>query len=182
MKTKIILLSLCFSLVFFSCKNEPKNEPKTEVKEDLPPTFDVAVDLVIPSDEELILFYKDGTNEWFEEDKAVWASVKGNAAAQTVIFNMPEGVMPTDLRFDIGRNEYKGLKNIEIKKMSMSYLNNKFEIPQEKFGMYFKPNQYITFDEATKLYSFKTDEKGNYDAFFETTPALYPEFAKVAAF
>ena len=100
---------------------------------------------------------------------------------QSVVFNLPEGVLPNDLRLDIGRNEFKDLKDIEIKKIMISYLGNKFEIQQDQIETFFKPNQFISYDAATKLYSFKKDEQGNYDPFFETKPEFYPQLAKISA-
>lgn len=180
MKTKLIILSLLLTLSLVSCKNESKKEEVKEAEEKKSLTFDITLDIIVPADIDLIIYYKDGTNEWFEEEKAVWSGAKAKAEVQTVTFNMPEGVLPSDLRLDIGRNEFKGLKDVAIKKITLSYLNNKFEIPEDQLGMYFKPNQYIIFDQTTKLYSFKKDDKGNYDPFFETKPEIYPLIAKVA--
>ncbi len=179
MKTKVIFASLFLSLAFVSCKNDAKVEeaPKTEeVKKN---TFDVTVDLVIKKDDDLILYYKDGTNQWIVEEKAVWNTVKGSNNPQTVVFSLPEDVIPNDFRLDIGRNEYKEQKPIEIKKITLSYLNSKFEVSQDQINNFFKPNQFITFDPGTKTYSFIKDEKGNYDPFFETLPSFYPQLEKV---
>lgn len=181
MKTKLIIVSLLTAMTFISCKNEPKAEEPKAVEQEKSKTFDISVDLIIPSDEQLLLFYKDGSNQWFQDDKMVSVGVKGKNEVQTVVFNLPEGVIPNDLRFDIGLNEYKGLKSLEIKRFTMSFYGNKFDIAEDQFGTFFKPNQYITFDPATKLYSFKKDEKGNYDAYFETKPEIYPMFMKVAS-
>lgn len=181
MRTKLITAFFLLSLTLISCKNDDKKEVTTPVEEVKVNTFDVTVDLVIKADDDLILYYKDGTNEWFVEDKAVWYGVKGKDDVQSVVFKLPEGVVPNDIRLDIGRNEYKNLKDIEIKKIAISYLQNKFEIQQDQIGNFFKPNQYITYDTATKLYSFKKDDKGNYDPFFETKPEFYPELAKVSS-
>jgi hypothetical protein len=176
MKTKITLLLACLAL--FSCKKEA--DPAAVAEAPKPKTFDIKVDLIIPSDDELIFYYKDGTNEWFVEEKAVWAGVKGSANVQTVTFNLPEGVLPNDLRFDIGRNEFKNLKSLEIKKITLSYLDKNFDILQDQVNTFFSANSYISYDEASKQYTFKQDEKGNYDPYFDTKPAFYPELAKIA--
>ncbi|MNE61359.1 hypothetical protein D3C80_1565670 [compost metagenome] len=182
MKTKFLIASFLLTLAFVSCKNEEKKESVTPAVEEVKVnTFDVTVDVVLKTDDDLILYYKDGTNEWFVEEKAVWNTVKGNNEVQSVVFNLPEGVLPNDLRLDIGRNEFKGLKDIEIKKITISYLGNKFEIQQDQLETFFKPNQFISYDAATKLYSFKKDEQGNYDPFFETKPEFYPQLAKISS-
>lgn len=182
MKTKLIAASFLLTLAFVSCKNEEKKESVAPAVEEVKAnTFDVTVDVVLKTDDDLILYYKDGTNEWFVEEKAVWNTVKGKNEVQSVVFNLPEGVLPNDLRLDIGRNEFKDLKDIEIKKITISYLGNKFEIQQDQIETFFKPNQFISYDAATKLYSFKKDEQGNYDPFFETKPEFYPQLAKISA-
>lgn len=181
MKTKVILVSLFLSVVFLSCKNETKKEEVKPVEEAKSLTFDVVLDLIIKKDDDLIVYYKDGTNEWFVEEKAVWNTVKGSNEVQKVVFHMPEGVLPNDLRLDIGRNEFKGQEGIEIKNIAISYLDKKFDIPQSQIEMFFKPNQFITYDAASKLYSFKKDDKGNFDPYFETKPEFYPQIAKICS-
>lgn len=180
MKTKLIITSFFIMASLVSCKNEESRKHSYAVGELPEKTFNVEVDLIIKKEDDLILYYKDGTNEWFVEEKAVWNTVTGKDDVQAVTFNLPEGVLPNDLRLDIGRNEFKDQKGIEIKKIIVSYLENKFEISQDQIATFFKPNQYISYDEASKLYSFKKDDKGNYDPFFETTPELYPQLAKIS--
>ena len=180
MKTKLIISYLFIMASLVSCKKE-ENKKQLDAVAQLPEkTFNVEVDLIIKKEDDLILYYKDGTNEWFVEEKAVWNTVKGKDDVQAVRFNLPEGVLPNDLRLDIGRNEFKDQKEIEIKKIIVSYLDNKFEISQDQMATFFKPNQYISYDAASKLYAFKKDDKGNYDPFFETKPEFYHQLAKIS--
>lgn len=176
MKYKALLLGL-LSLVVLSCKNQEKEEKQNEVEK--PMIFQVTVELKIKKDDDLILYYKDGTNEWIVEDKAVWYSVKGNDNFQNVVFNLPEGVIPNDFRFDIGRNEFKNQEPVEIKSFTMKFLDKSFTINQDQFNLFFKPNQYIKYDPSTRQYSFSKDEKGNYDPFFETTPVFYQQITNL---
>lgn len=177
MKTKF-LASLFLAITFFSCKNEEKNEvvkkekPKTE-------TFDVDIDLVIKADEELILLYKDGSNQWFDDDHTVWLGVKGSPEVQTAKFSLPEGVVATDLRFDIGRNEFKKLEPVEIKKIVITYKGKKFEIGQGQINDYFATNEFIEFDPTSLKYSFKPNSKGEYDPYFQSKEPLLGELIKV---
>ena len=177
MKHKALITALFLSIILFSCKNEEKKEtPKEEEK---PLIFDVSLELKIKRDDDLILYYKDGSNEWIVEEKAVWYSVKGNENFQRVVFNLPEGIIPNDFRFDIGRNEFKNQEPIEIKSFTMKYLDKSFTINQDQFDLFFKPNQYIKYDGKTKQYSFKKDENGNYDPFFETKPVFYQQLTNL---
>lgn len=177
MKTKLIIAVIFISLL--SCKNNEQKESPEAIEEVKPKTFQVLLDLVIKTDDELILFYKNGPNQWFDDEKTVWNNVKGSEETQTVVFNLPEGVLPTDLRIDIGRNEMKNLKDIEIKKIAISYLDKSFEIPQDKMDTYFKPNKCMSYDASTKIYTFKKDDEGMYDPFLEAQPDFYTELAKV---
>lgn len=179
MKKTILFLSLMGLLSLTSCKKEQdKKSEEVAVEEAKSTTFDITVELKIKKDDDLIIYYKDGTNEWIVEDKSVWNSVKGSEDFQTVVFKMPEGVLPNDFRFDIGRNEFKGQQPIEIRKITLSYLNSKFDILQDEFLLYFKPNKYIAFDEKTKQYSFSIVDD-YYDPYFETTPLIYPRLSNV---
>jgi hypothetical protein len=161
-----------------SCKN--KQEVVKEIERKLP-TYDVIVDVIIPSDEELILLYKNGPGE-FVDSKTVWLGVKGSEASQTLVFSLPEGVMPTDFRLDIGRNEYKGLKSLEIKKISLRYENRRLDIRQEDVNKYFQINKYIGFDQSTKKYSFSKGQDGSYDPYFLASPLLYSDIKKIAGY
>lgn len=179
MNFKVLIVSAFLALTFVSCKNDKKGEAAVaaEVK---PETYNVMVDLIIKKDDDLLLFFKDGSNEWFDENHIVWQTVKGSDQVQTVTFNLPEGVLMTDMRLDIGRDEFKGQEPVEIKKITLQYLNNRFDINEDQISNSFEPNQYITFDAATKLYSFKKDEKGSYDPFFVAKSNIYNDIKRIA--
>lgn len=162
-------------LVFTSCKNDPKEtvaEEKTNI-------FQVVLDVKVKDTTDLVLYYKDGTNEWIVEDKAIWNTVKGKDQFQTVTFDFKEDIVPIDFRLDIGRNEYKNQQPFELRSFIMKYYGKSFVINQDKINFFFKPNQYVVYDEKTKQYSLKKDEKGNYDPYFETAPTIYPHITKL---
>ena len=173
-----------FSIILFSfitsCKNEVKeNKNASEVvAEEESNTFNITVDIKIKKDDDLIIYYKDGTNDWIVEEKAVWNTVKGSNDFQKVVFKLPEDVVPNDFRFDIGRNEFKGQEPIEIRNITLDYYKQSFVITQEMFNNFFKPNQYLQYDEATKQYSLN-QVKDYYDPYFETAPAIYPQITKL---
>lgn len=181
MKTKVILASLFLSLAFVSCKNEDKKDGDIIKKEEVKPeTFDVSVNLTIKKDDDLILYYKDGSNEWFDEEHAVWMGVKGNEQPQTVVLSLPEGSMPIDIRLDLGRNEYKNQDPIAIHGVKLSFLDKSFEINEHQILDFFNPNQYLKFDEVTKKFILQKDEKGGYDPFLESKNPLYPQLLGIA--
>ncbi len=180
MKSKFFLFLLA-NVALFSCKSEVKEAAAAAevIEKQKFEQFTVTVDIKIKKDDDLIVYYKDGTNEWIVEDKAVWNTVKGSNEFQKVVFELPKDVVPNDFRFDIGRNEFKGQEPVEIRSIKLNYYNNEFEITQDMFATFLRPNQYVKYDEVTKQYSFAKDEKGYYDPYFEPTPAIYPQISKL---
>lgn len=169
MKSKNVISLVILFLVLISCKEKLSLLKEKDV------IFQVEIEIKIKNDDDLILYYKDGTNEWFMDEKAIWSSVKGSNNFQKVVFRIPQDVLPNDFRLDIGRNEFKGQAPIEINKFIMLYDDNSFEITKENFSKFFRGNQFISYDEELKKYILKKDEQGNYDPFFETKSDFYPE-------
>ncbi|PWA06874.1 hypothetical protein [Flavobacterium psychrotolerans] len=176
MKAKVILVSLFLSVAFLSCKNEAKKEEIQPVEEVKANTFDVVLDLNIKKDDELILFYKDASISYFDEDHTVYAGVKGNEQSQKVIFNIPEGVLPNDIRLDISSN--KKQDPIKINSIELNFEGRTFRIDQNNFEKYFKPNDFIKYDASSSSITM-SEKDGNYDPFFTTNPAIYAELEKV---
>lgn len=162
-------------ILFTSCKKEIATS-----KNDSVDLYEVSVSLKIKKDDVLILFYKDGSNSWFDQDHTIWQGVKGNEQIQTVTFKLPQGVLMTDMRLDIGRDEFNAQEPIEIKKVAFQYLDNRFEISEDQFANSFEPNEYITYDTQTKQYAFKQDTQGKYDPYFVAKSTVYNDIRKVA--
>ena len=172
---KIFLLITTMMVLFLSSCGK-KEETVVEEKSDI---FQVVLDVKIKDTTDLVLYYKDGTNEWFVDEKTIWNNLKGKDQFQTVTFDFKEDIVPIDFRLDIGRNEYKNQQPFEIRSFTMKYYGNSYVINQDKINFFFKANQYMTYDDKTKLYSLQKDEKGNYDPYFETAPTIYPHLTKL---
>jgi hypothetical protein len=141
--------------------------------------FNVELDIKIKNDEELILFYKDGSNEWFIDSKTIAVSLKGSDDFQKVVFKFPNDILPNDMRLDIGTNEFKNQTHIEIKKFTLVYFDKRFEISGKKFITYFRGNQYIQYNEENMRFYLIKDPQGNYDPFFETKADFFPELIRL---
>lgn len=174
MRTKIIIAGLFLSLSLLSCKNDKKNEVKEVEK---PITFDVIADVIVKKDDDLIIYYKDGSNEWFDEQHAVWVNVKGSDNLQTLTFSLPEGVLPNNLRFDFSKNPLQD--PVKISRLKISYLKKSFEVNENDILKFFDANEYVKYDKNTKLYSTFKDNKGIYDPFLSITIGFYNEMDKV---
>lgn len=162
--------------VQISCKkHENKKEPKKDFTDFF--RFDLVVNIQDTTD--LILYYKDGSNEWFVDEKTLWQTIPGSQENQFVMFLFEDGSVPNDFRLDIGRNVYKNQKDFEIISAIFYYKGNKFEITQWDFDAFFRPNQYIIVNSESYKFSLKPDDSMNFDPFFETTPALYPKLARL---
>ena len=166
--------SFLISLFFFGCKEAKKREQELEKN-----NFTIQIEIEIPTNEELIVYYKDGKNQWFVEKKAIWRNVKGSKKSQKVIFTIPNQIVPNDFRIDIGRNVYKGLSYCIIKSIAIGFQGRYYVIPENKVLNYFNPNQFIIYDKKTKIFKFSKDAKGNYDPFFESKETLYPLLVEV---
>ena len=176
MKTKLIFITFLVAVISFSCKNESK---KTEeiLPEEKIITFDVTTDVIVKKDDDLIIYYKDGTNEWFDERHAVWNHVKGSDNLQTITFHLPEGVLPNNIRFDFSKNPLQD--PIKISRIKISYQKNSFEVREDDILNYFEINEYVKYDKNTKLYTTSKDSKGVYDPFLQITMKFYNEMDKV---
>lgn len=179
MKTIIQTSLLLIVLLIASCKNKGKEDFENKINEKKLEVFQFTLNIKVKDTTDVILYYKDGSNEWFVEEKAIWNNVKADEDFQIVVFNFEEGIIPNDFRLDIGRNEFRNQQPIEIEKITMNYFGNTFEIEQERINFFFKPNQYLIYNEQEKQYILQQDEIGNYDPFFETTTAIYPQITNL---
>ncbi|WP_291286375.1 hypothetical protein [Flavobacterium sp.] len=173
MKKQLIFINLVLLTFFIGCKNKEEVAPVEEVKAN---TFDVIVDLQIQKDDELILFYKDPSIAYFDDKNTVYNGVKGNIEPQSLTFSVPEGVLPNDIRFDISSK--KDQDPITINAITLSFEGRTFKILKGDILKYFTPNEFIKFDEATGIVTFIKNGE-NFDPYFLTKPAIYPEIEKV---
>lgn len=170
MKQKNIVIFIIIFFIFLSCKRYDTIQNGN---------VEVILDFVMKNDNDLVLYYKDGTNEWFLDEKSVGIAVKGSKDIQQVTFKIDLKTLPNDYRLDIGRNYFVGQDTVQIKKFVLKYYDNKFLIPEGEFGKYFKGNEYIRYDEKSKAYILNKNKDGLYDPFFETTMDFYPELLKL---
>ena len=135
MKAKFRIVGIFLTLLFASCNQEKKEVVTDEKPEPKVETFDVTVEVIVKKDDDLIVYYRDETNEWFDEDHAIWKNVKGSDQVQTLTFSLPEAVLPNNLRFDFSKNPEQ--EPVKILKIKISYLGKTFEVNEENMGKYF---------------------------------------------
>jgi len=174
MKKSVILFSLVFMSMFFSCKDDSKIEEEVVVQNK--PVFKIALDLVIKKDDSLQVFYCENGETEINGANTVWSSVKGNNNSQQVIFNLPEDVFPTKLRIDLSKN--KDQDEIEIKGFTINYDEKSFSVKDTMFYQYFIPNEQIDWDRKKAIAKFKSKEGEFFDPQFGSRELMEAELQK----
>lgn len=169
MNRLIVLLSL---LIILSCKKDLIKKVNKK-----PETFDFIADVIVKQDDDLILYYKGGTNEWFDEQHSVWVHVLGSDKLQRIKFSLPEGVLPNHLRFDFSKNPIQ--EPVRIFRIKINYLDRSFEINEDNILNYFNINECVVFDKAQKKYKPIRDSKGVFDPYMLINENFYSEMDNV---
>jgi hypothetical protein len=174
MKTKIIII-ITLIFTFFSCKNENKNvdNPQLSTKD----FFKVSLDLIIKKDDSLQLFYLENDMVDYDGNKMVLAVVKGSDNNQEVNFVLPENVLPTQIRIDIGSN--KNQEIIEFKKFGMNYLNKSFSVNDTLIYQYFQPNEQVEWNRKNASAKTIVKEGVFYDPGMSGREVLIDELKKI---
>lgn len=134
MKASRILIALFLSISFFSCKNE---ETKKTEEAKVPELYTFTLNATVKQNDDFQLFFKEDNNTEtpFEETNSVWSGIKGAEMAQNIVFALPEGVFPTQLRFDFGQN--KNQSEIIVNSFKVTYKDKSFNISGKDFFTYF---------------------------------------------
>jgi hypothetical protein len=128
---------MLISLVVFSCKEEKKNDLIEEkIGNDF---FVVKLNVVAQKDDSFHVFYTEDGSINFNEENSVWFEFKGSPEKQDLVFNLPEGVSPNQLRLDFGINKEQG--DVKINNIEVSYKGKVLNIPGAMFTKYFTANE-----------------------------------------
>ncbi|RBA29701.1 hypothetical protein [Flavobacterium tibetense] len=165
MNSKFILPYLLFTIVFVSCKKE-KTDNQIE-SEEKSKTFDVTLNMVVSQDDNFQIFYIDGSNQDFDENKSLWVSVKGSLEPQDIIFNLPEDVIPSNIRLDLGNNENQSA--MKLNSFKMSYYDKSYELKDTLILRNFVIGEQLNYDKTTSTLTPNKGKATIYD------PLLYPQ-------
>ncbi len=165
MKSKLIIASLVLSVALYSCKDEKKTEAAKV--EDKPQTFDVTLNMVVKQDDNFQLFYTDEATPGFDETKTLWVPVKGSDKAQDIVFKLPQDVIPTNIRVDLGNNA-KQLP-MKINDFKMTYYDKSFELRDTLITRNFVIGEQLIYDKKTSTLTPNQGKASIYD------PLLYPQ-------
>jgi hypothetical protein len=174
MKNKAIFTVGLFALLV-GCNKEKSSKPEIVQKDK--EVFKISLNLVIPKDDSLQVFYCEHGETEFDGAKTVWTSVKGNEEAQQISFDLPEDVLPTKLRIDLSNN--KNQDPIKVKDFSLKYKSKNFTAKDTMFFQYFIPNDQIDWDRKNAIAKFKIKEGETFDPQFGSREIMEVELQKL---
>lgn len=167
MRTKAIV-AVCLLSLSIGCKDEkPAQEDNKIIKEEI---FKVSMNLIVPKDDSLQVFYSEDLEGTYEEKNSVWAVVKGSDQEQVANFDLPPDVVPAHLRIDLGQN--RDQKEIAIKSFKMEYLGAKFEVKDTMFFQYFQPVNQIDWDRKNAVAKITSINGQKHDPSFNPRETL----------
>lgn len=164
MKSKFIAFFAVLAIALTGCKNEKSVDNLEVVKpEVVDNTFKATFKVTVKKDDDFSLYYtEDGTINF--NKPALWLKVKGSDSPQDVTFTLPEDVIPTQLRFDLGMNQNQ--EDIVFQGFKLEYMGKTFEKSGPELAMYFNPDpSKCTFDPNTGLVKAVGEKK---------CPSFYP--------
>jgi hypothetical protein len=179
MKTKFLIVIFLLSAFFVGCKNEKSNNTNelSVAKEEN--NFKVKLTVTVKKDDTFSLFYTEDGSTDFSKIQPIWLNVKGSNSPQDIVFNLPEDVIPSQLRLDFGLS--KDQEEMVIDKFGMNYFGKSFEIPGDKFYLYFDPDKSKTIFDKDKRTINAVFNSGvrQFPSFYPNTKPLGEEIQKL---
>ena len=174
------MLFLLFTTLFIGCKDEKSVDSLDVVKPEIVDnSFKVTLDVVVKKDDDLSLFYtEDGSIDFKSEP--IWIGIKGSNVSQKVVYTLPEGVYPTQIRLDFGMN--KAQEDITLNSVTMEYKGKSKRIGCPEFVSLFRADDSkCSFDPLTGLIKAKVvDGIRRYPSLYPHESMLGPEIIKLA--
>jgi len=180
MKIRIITAIALIATIFVGCKDDKSVDNLEVVKPEVVENFfKVSVSVIAKKDDDFSLFYtEDGSTDFKTEP--IWKGAKGQEGEQTIVYNLPEEVYPTQLRLDFGLK--KDQDDIVLKSVVMEYKGNKREIKGAELGSFFRADENkCTFDPTTGIIkAVVKDGQRQYPSLYPLEKVLGPEILKLA--
>jgi len=134
------------------------------------PVFRVTLQATVKNDDRFSVYYTTDGSTNFSKNAPIWTKVNGSANSQRITFSLPENLIPSQLRIDLGHNAQQG--PIHLEKVRLSYKTKAIEFPGTLIFSYFRPDVKKTKIDATNgwVTGIVTDGK-------RQAPSLYPKEA-----
>lgn len=182
MRSKFLIAAAILFVAVTSCKKEEAKPaeataPKVEEKK----FFNVEITATAERDDDFAVYYtEDGTIN-FTGEQAVWGGIKdAQTEPKTVVFNLPEDVVPTDLRIDFGLKKGAEQGDVVLYGIKFKNYNKSFEIKGQDFPKYFFNEAVKTEVDAVKgTVKILKNPASDITPFFYPTQLLLDEVAKI---
>lgn len=139
MKIRALIGLLAISIAF-SCQNKKDGNNLPEAPE-APHIFKVEMDVKAETADDYALYYTHDNSTNFSENEVIWRGVKGGMQAEKISFDLPEDLLPTNIRVDFGIK--KDAKDVTLEKFKISYMDKAIEAKGSEFLYYFAPNEKV---------------------------------------
>lgn len=108
-----LLLIFCGQIIV-SCRQKNLENEKNY--------FKASIDLISYKDNTIQLFYKKKADDRYFEEFSLKKRIKGSTFLQHLIFELPYGIRPKNIRIDLGENENEN-DSIKIENIRFQYKN-----------------------------------------------------------
>ncbi|MGK4566560.1 hypothetical protein [Flavobacterium sp. 3HN19-14] len=179
MKLKNFIALVIIAAAFIGCKDDKKTTEGTAAVKPAPVDSKVQVilNMIVPQDDTFQVYFTENGSASVTSDQAVTVPVKGSAAPQDIVFNIPEDVTMNYLRIDVGDNAKQG--KMTMNTFTYKYFDKKFTTKGAEFFLFFNPTEQIAVDMATSTIT-PTGKGSTYDPiFYPYLEKLGPEFDKI---
>jgi len=182
MKKIVAVLAIAFFGTMISCKNEANNaneENKAEAvsKVEKDTLFTITLNATVLKDDSFQVYYKSQNEEKYVEEKSLFTEFKGSDKPQDIVFRLPDGIIPDNIRLDFGTN--KDQKPIKINSFKMSYFGKDFSVNGNDFFKYLLVEKVTAdFDPQTAMITPK-DINGVHDPQSTSEKGLYDQIQKI---
>jgi hypothetical protein len=175
MKNLYFIYVLLVLTLLSSCKGK---EEQTEKATKEPEVFEVGFNLTFSKDDVFQLYYTEDGSLNFNDEMSIRLPQKGSENSQEVVFKMPNNVLPTNIRLDLGENPEQ--KSIVVNSMRLKFYDNVFEAKDSLVSRYFYllENQ-VKYDNKSSVISIVTPEGVFYDPLMWSNELLTDEIKKV---
>jgi hypothetical protein len=181
MKAKIFIVAVLLATFLTSCKNGENKETSGDQVEKLAvkENFNVEVDVIAQTQDDFTIYYSEDNTNVFSGGKAIWCGVKGGLTPEKVVFDLPEQIVPTNIRLDFGIK--KDHKDVIIQNIKLAFYDRVFNIKGSEFLNYFIVNDKIitTVDVAKGTITLKVDPLKNDGTYYYPRQELLDQIAKM---
>jgi hypothetical protein len=165
MNSKSLYVYLVILITLVSCNPKSENEPESK------DNFLVTVEGIFTKNDKIQIYFLTEDKNWNDENSVV-LPVYASSEMQKFEIELPEKIIPINIRVDVGENKYQS--NITIKNISIHYKEVTVNGDNGNFTDYFYPNEFITWDPIYFGYKLNIINN-NYDPFFMGNDSLISE-------